>query len=57
MAYCLLGRSGILVSPLCLGTMNFGGPTTEDDLVTIMQKAMDAVSISSIRQMFITWGE
>ena len=42
MEYRLLGRSGVLVSPLCLGTMNFGGPTTEDDSFTIMQKAMDA---------------
>ncbi len=27
MQYRNIGRSGLLVSPLCLGTMNFGGPT------------------------------
>ncbi len=42
MEYRLLGRSGVLVSPLCLGTMNFGGPTTEEDSFTIMQKAVEA---------------
>ncbi|MBL8095716.1 MAG: aldo/keto reductase [Anaerolineales bacterium] len=36
-----LGRSGVLVSPLCLGTMNFGGPTNEADSFAIMQKAVD----------------
>ncbi len=29
MQYRNLGRSGLRVSPLCLGTMNFGGPTDE----------------------------
>jgi len=41
MEYRKLGRSGVLVSPLCLGTMNFGGPTTEEDSYAIMQKAVD----------------
>ncbi|MBN1451228.1 MAG: aldo/keto reductase [Anaerolineales bacterium] len=41
MEYRLLGRSGILVSPLCLGTMNFGSPTDEKDSFAIMQKAVD----------------
>jgi len=41
MEYRRLGRSGVLVSPLCLGTMNFGGSTTEEDSFTIMQKAVD----------------
>ena len=27
MNYRPLGRTGVLVSPLCLGAMNFGGPT------------------------------
>src|ERR1043165_2451856 len=42
MEYRKLGRSGVLVSPLCLGTMNFGGPTNEADAFAIMQKAVDA---------------
>src|SRR5687768_353366 len=29
MEYRNLGRSGVKVSPLCLGTLNFGGPTDE----------------------------
>ena len=37
----MLGRSGVLVSPLCLGTMNFGGPTSEEDSVAIMHKAVE----------------
>ncbi|HLO30130.1 MAG TPA: aldo/keto reductase [Anaerolineales bacterium] len=41
MEYRMLGRSGVLVSPLCLGAMNFGGPTTEEDSFAIMQKAAD----------------
>ena len=30
MFYRLLGRTGVRVSPLCLGTLNFGGPTPDD---------------------------
>ena len=41
MEYRKLGRSGVMVSPLCLGTMNFGGPTNEEDSFTIMRKAVD----------------
>jgi aryl-alcohol dehydrogenase-like predicted oxidoreductase len=41
MEYRRLGRSGVLVSPLCLGTMNFGGVTTEKDSFEIMRKAVD----------------
>ena len=29
MEYRTLGRAGVKVSPLCLGTMMFGGPTNE----------------------------
>ncbi len=42
MDYRMLGRSGVMVSPLCLGTMNFGGSTDEKDSVEIMQKAVEA---------------
>lgn len=41
MEYRKLGRSGVMVSPLCLGTMNFGGSTNEEDSFAIMQKAVD----------------
>ena len=39
--YRKLGSSGLLVSPLCLGTMNFGGVTTNEDSFEIMRKAVD----------------
>jgi len=41
MEYRKLGRSGVLVSPICLGTMNFGNSTNEDDSFAIMQKAVE----------------
>jgi len=41
MQYARLGRSGALVSPLCLGTMMFGGPTSPADSVRIMHAALD----------------
>src|SRR5579871_348841 len=37
-----LGRSGARVSRLCLGTMNFGSETTEEDAFRIMDRALDA---------------
>ncbi len=41
MQYTHLGRSGLEVSRLCLGTMNFGPETTEEDSFAIMDKALD----------------
>ena len=41
MEYTQLGRTGIKVSRLCLGTMNFGPKTTEEDSFSIMNKALD----------------
>jgi hypothetical protein len=41
MNYRPLGRTGVLVSPLCLGAMNFGGPTSEADSITILNRALD----------------
>ncbi|NUT43483.1 MAG: aldo/keto reductase [Thermoactinospora sp.] len=41
MDYVNLGRSGLKVSPLCLGTMNFGPQTTEDDSFAIMDRALE----------------
>ena len=42
MQYRRLGRSGVMVSPLCLGAMNFGGSTDEKESFAIMQKAVEA---------------
>ncbi len=39
MQYTQLGRTGLRVSPLCLGTMNFGPQTEERDAFAIMDRA------------------
>ncbi len=41
MEYTQLGRSGLKVSRLCLGTMNFGPKTSEEESHAIMDKAID----------------
>ncbi len=41
MEYTHLGRTGLLVSRLCLGTMNFGPLTTEEDSFAIMDRALE----------------
>ncbi|MCA9165008.1 MAG: aldo/keto reductase, partial [Planctomycetales bacterium] len=41
MQYRNLGRTGVKVSPLCLGTMMFGGPTDETESTRIIHKAID----------------
>ncbi len=42
MEYRRLGRSSLEVSALCLGTMNFGRRTEEDESVRIIDAAVDA---------------
>src|SRR5512143_2430391 len=41
MEYTQLGRTGLKVSRLCLGTMNFGPQTTEKDSFAIMDRALE----------------
>lgn len=41
MKYSYLGKSGLKVSQLCLGTMNFGPETGEKDAFRIMDAALD----------------
>lgn len=41
MQYTQLGRTGLKVSRLCLGTMNFGPNTTEADSHAIMDRALE----------------
>ena len=41
MQHTTLGRTGLRVSRLCLGTMNFGPRTTEEDSFRIMDRALD----------------
>ena len=42
MDYARLGRSGLKVSPICLGAMMFGGPTDEAMSVRIVDSASEA---------------
>lgn len=42
MDHRLLGRTGVHVSPLCLGAMNLGGPTPEAEGIRLVHAAMDA---------------
>ena len=42
MEYRKLGRSGLKVSPLCLGAMMFGGPASEADSQRMIAAARDA---------------
>jgi len=41
MTFRSLGRTGVQVSPLCLGAMNFGAPTPEDYAIRIIDAALD----------------
>jgi aryl-alcohol dehydrogenase-like predicted oxidoreductase len=42
MQYRSLGRTGVQVSALCLGCMNFGGRAGEADAAAIIERALDA---------------
>ena len=42
MEYRLFGRTGVKVSPLCLGAMNFGNATTEEDSIKIIHAVLDS---------------
>jgi aryl-alcohol dehydrogenase-like predicted oxidoreductase len=42
MLYRFLGPTGVRVSPLCLGTLNFGGPTPDEEARQILDACLDA---------------
>ena len=42
MEYRSIGRTGVMVSSLCLGAMNFGGPTNEVDSFVILNRAIES---------------
>jgi aryl-alcohol dehydrogenase-like predicted oxidoreductase len=42
MIYKKLGRTGLKVSPICLGTMNYGDPVSEVESIKIINDAFDA---------------
>jgi aryl-alcohol dehydrogenase-like predicted oxidoreductase len=37
-----LGRSGLMVSPLAIGTFNFSNPTSETESIAIVERAYEA---------------
>jgi aryl-alcohol dehydrogenase-like predicted oxidoreductase len=41
MEYRVLGRTGVKVSPLCLGGDNFLNPTSEEESIRLIQRALD----------------
>jgi aryl-alcohol dehydrogenase-like predicted oxidoreductase len=42
MEYRLIGRTGVKVAPLCLGSDNFANPTPETESIAIIDRAVDA---------------
>lgn len=42
MEYRYIGRSGLRVSPICMGTMTFGSQCDEKNAFAIMDKAYEA---------------
>lgn len=42
MEYRILGRSGVKIAPLCLGTDNFANPTPKEESISIINRALDA---------------
>ncbi|WP_138495006.1 aldo/keto reductase [Paenibacillus pinistramenti] len=57
MEYTYLGRTGMKVSTLCLGTMNFGVATDEKDAFRIMDAALDAGITFFDTANIYGWGE
>jgi len=42
MEYRLLGRTGVKIAPLCLGSDNFANPTPEAESIAMIERAIDA---------------
>ncbi|MEJ7703839.1 MAG: aldo/keto reductase [Geodermatophilaceae bacterium] len=56
MDYTHLGRTGLRVSRLCLGTMNFGPETSEEDSHEIMDRALtDGINFFDTANVY-GWG-
>ncbi len=56
MEYRKLGRTGLKVSPLCMGTMQFGWSVGEADTHAILSATIDAGSILLTPLIFIPNG-
>jgi len=55
MHYRTLGRTGIKVSQICLGTMTFGDQVNEPDSITIIRTAMDrGVNFIDTADMYVS---
>lgn len=50
MEYRTLGSSGLLVSPICPGTMTFDTPVGEADTVNLVHAVIDLGATSSARR-------
>jgi aryl-alcohol dehydrogenase-like predicted oxidoreductase len=58
MEYTHLGRTGLQVSKLCLGTMNFGPWTSEADSHVMMDTALDTgINFFDTANRYGIWGE
>ncbi|MDR1634418.1 MAG: aldo/keto reductase [Bifidobacteriaceae bacterium] len=58
MLYTHLGRTGLKVSRLCLGTMNFGPHTAEKDAYRIMDTALEAgLTFFDTANVYGGWGD
>ena len=58
MDYTQLGRTGLQVSRLCLGTMNFGPETDEADAFAIMDRALDeGINFFDTANVYGGWGK
>ncbi len=56
MKYCALGSTGIQVSPLCLGTMQFGWTADEATSFEILSAAFDAgINFFDTADMYSNW--
>ncbi len=56
MEYKNLGRTGLKVSRLCPGTMNFGWHTTRKDSFALMDKALELkLSDDGLRKLDEIW--
>ncbi len=54
MEYRYLGRSGVKVSPLCLGADNFANPTPEKESIRMIDRAMEAgINIIDTRNSYM----
>ncbi len=58
MDYRRLGRTGLKVSPLCLGTMNFGWTASEQAAYRVFDAALDAgVNFIDTADIYSRWAE